>query len=142
MAASSHTGHRMVIIEADLILKSIRQFPCAIFELTPPLTHQGSLESWQLFNNLTSGSASVASLPIARHCCKSPYCLTVVPVLSGSIFTTFADGHCLNACSNLVYSAGKLYTLTTGANEKRWEKVKPDLSQIIKSFAVDDVVKT
>ena len=38
--------------------------------------------------------------------------------------------------------AGKLYTLTTGANENRWPKVKADASAIIKSFNVDDVVKT
>jgi photosystem II oxygen-evolving enhancer protein 2 len=32
--------------------------------------------------------------------------------------------------------AGKFYTLTIGANEKRWGKMKPRLEQVIDSFEV------
>ncbi len=31
---------------------------------------------------------------------------------------------------------GKFYTLTTGANEKRWGKIKPRLEEVVKSFEV------
>ena len=34
--------------------------------------------------------------------------------------------------------AGKFYTLTTGANENRWSKVKDTLEQVIASFQVSE----
>lgn len=35
-------------------------------------------------------------------------------------------------------SAGKFYTLLTGANEKRWGRMKDKISTVVKSFTVDD----
>ena len=32
--------------------------------------------------------------------------------------------------------AGKFYTLATGANERRWGKMKPRLEQVVESFEV------
>ncbi len=32
--------------------------------------------------------------------------------------------------------AGKLYTLVTGANERRWGKVQPQLETVARSFVV------
>lgn len=32
--------------------------------------------------------------------------------------------------------AGKLYTLVTGANERRWDKVKEKLETVARSFVV------
>ncbi|KAK9862631.1 hypothetical protein WJX84_009712 [Apatococcus fuscideae] len=57
-------------------------------------------------------------------------------------FASKAPNYIRHALSTVTVANGKLYTLTTGANEKRWDKVKTDLSAIIKSFNVDDVVRT
>lgn len=35
--------------------------------------------------------------------------------------------------------AGKFYTLTTGANERRWEKMKDKLHEMVDSFKIFDV---
>ena len=34
--------------------------------------------------------------------------------------------------------AGKFYTLATGANERRWNKMKPRLEQVVESFEVQN----
>ena len=34
--------------------------------------------------------------------------------------------------------AGKFYTLATGANERRWNKMKPRLEQVVQSFEVQN----
>ncbi len=34
--------------------------------------------------------------------------------------------------------AGNFYTLVTGANERRWDKIRPRLEEIAKSFTVVD----
>ncbi|KAK9822591.1 hypothetical protein WJX74_008140 [Apatococcus lobatus] len=57
-------------------------------------------------------------------------------------FASKAPNYIRHALSAVTVANGKLYTLTTGANENRWPKVKADASAIIKSFNVDDVVKT
>ena len=41
----------------------------------------------------------------------------------------------VNICLNL---AGKFYTLTTGANEFRWDKMKDRLKTVLASFEVVD----
>ncbi len=33
--------------------------------------------------------------------------------------------------------AGKFYTLTTGANERRWEKIKDRLHTVVDSFKIE-----
>ena len=38
----------------------------------------------------------------------------------------------------LVGLSGNFYTLVTGANERRWGKVRPRLEEIAKSFTVVD----
>jgi hypothetical protein len=51
---------------------------------------------------------------------------------------------CRAACTALSHAAsarartaaGKFYTLTTGANEKRWGKMKDKLNTTIKSFSL------
>ena len=35
--------------------------------------------------------------------------------------------------------AGKFYTVTTGANERRWEKMKDKLHTVIDSFQIFNV---
>lgn len=37
-----------------------------------------------------------------------------------------------------LWAAGKFYTLTTGANEFRWEKMKDRLKIVVDSFEVVD----
>ena len=34
--------------------------------------------------------------------------------------------------------AGNFYTLVTGSNERRWDKIRPRLEEIAKSFTVVD----
>ena len=36
------------------------------------------------------------------------------------------------------WCAGKFYTLATGANERRWSKMKPRLEQVVQSFEVQN----
>lgn len=40
---------------------------------------------------------------------------------------------------NCIVMAGKFYTLTTGANERRWEKMKDKLHEIVDSFKISNV---
>jgi PsbP len=49
----------------------------------------------------------------------------------------FCGGESLSGlnCVSVVL-AGKFYTLVTGANEKRWDKVKDTLETVVKSFTV------
>jgi hypothetical protein len=44
-----------------------------------------------------------------------------------------------NACVPGNFMAGKFYTLTTGANERRWEKMKDKLQMVIDSFEIFNV---
>lgn len=44
--------------------------------------------------------------------------------------------HASTCCACLVFApAGQFYTLTTGANERRWGKMKNSLEAVAKSFA-------
>lgn len=38
-----------------------------------------------------------------------------------------------------MWMAGKFYTLTTGANERRWDKMKDRLQTVIESFKIFNV---
>lgn len=42
----------------------------------------------------------------------------------------------VSAAAAAAVAAGKFYTLTTGANEKRWGKMKEKLNTTIKSFSL------
>ena len=41
-------------------------------------------------------------------------------------------------CFTPVLSVGKFYVLQTGCNEKRWSKMKENLTTVVKSFQVED----
>ena len=40
--------------------------------------------------------------------------------------------------AHLYWCAGKFYTLATGSNERRWNKMKPRLEQVVQSFEVQN----
>ena len=42
------------------------------------------------------------------------------------------------SASPQLLSAGKFYVLQTGCNEKRWNKMKDNLTTVVKSFQVED----
>ena len=44
----------------------------------------------------------------------------------------------LPSASPQLLSAGKFYVLQTGCNEKRWPKMKENLTTVVKSFQVED----
>lgn len=46
--------------------------------------------------------------------------------------------HLMVCLKTVVLNAGKFYTLTTGSNENRWEKMKPRLVEVVKSFQVTE----
>ncbi|GMH31003.1 hypothetical protein Nepgr_032846 [Nepenthes gracilis] len=54
-------------------------------------------------------------------------------------FTAQASNYTRHALSAICIGNGKLYTLTTGANERRWEKMKDRLYTVVDSFKVFSV---
>lgn len=63
----------------------------------------------------------------------------------GKIYYTFefiaqAPNYTRHALSTICIGNGKFYTVTTGANERRWEKMKDKLHTVIDSFKIVDVV--
>ncbi|XP_010554599.1 PREDICTED: psbP-like protein 1, chloroplastic [Tarenaya hassleriana] len=51
-------------------------------------------------------------------------------------FTAQARNYTRHALSAITVSDGKFYTLTTGANERRWEKMKERLHAVVDSFKI------
>ena len=51
-----------------------------------------------------------------------------------SLPAAFLARHILTSAVSL--RAGKFYTLATGSNERRWNKMKPRLEQVVQSFEV------
>ncbi|KAK4778085.1 hypothetical protein SAY87_018272 [Trapa incisa] len=54
-------------------------------------------------------------------------------------FVAQAPNYTRHALSTISIGNGKLYTLTTGSNERRWEKMKDKLRTVIDSFEISDV---
>ncbi|QCE12854.1 photosystem II oxygen-evolving enhancer protein 2 [Vigna unguiculata] len=54
-------------------------------------------------------------------------------------FIAKAPNYTRHALSTVSIGNGKFYTLTTGANERRWEKMKDRLHTVIESFKIFDV---
>ncbi|KAL9297433.1 hypothetical protein ACSQ67_023329 [Phaseolus vulgaris] len=54
-------------------------------------------------------------------------------------FIAKAPNYTRHALSTVSIGNGKFYTLTTGANERRWEKMKDRLQTVIESFKIFDV---
>ncbi|KAI0507514.1 hypothetical protein KFK09_013639 [Dendrobium nobile] len=52
-------------------------------------------------------------------------------------FTAQAPNFTRHALGAIVIANGKFYTLTTGANERRWEKMKDRLHTVVDSFKID-----
>lgn len=54
-------------------------------------------------------------------------------------FATKANNYIRRALAIVTVANGRFYTLTTGANEKRWGKMKPRLELVCDSFEVNNV---
>ncbi|KAG4926065.1 hypothetical protein JHK87_051605 [Glycine soja] len=54
-------------------------------------------------------------------------------------FIAKAPNYTRHALSTVSIGNGKFYTLTTGANERRWDKMKDRLQTVIESFKIFDV---
>uniref|UniRef100_A0A0F7GYR0 PsbP-like protein 1 n=1 Tax=Geranium maderense TaxID=28964 RepID=A0A0F7GYR0_9ROSI len=54
-------------------------------------------------------------------------------------FIAQAPNYTRHALSTISIANGKFYTLTTGANERRWEKVKDKLQTVVESFNLSTV---
>ncbi|XP_018836531.1 psbP-like protein 1, chloroplastic [Juglans regia] len=54
-------------------------------------------------------------------------------------FTAQAPNYTRHALSTVSIGNGKFYTLTTGANERRWEKMKDKLHTVVDSFKIFNV---
>ncbi|XP_014497244.1 psbP-like protein 1, chloroplastic [Vigna radiata var. radiata] len=54
-------------------------------------------------------------------------------------FIAKAPNYTRHALSTVSIGNGKFYTLTTGANERRWEKMKERLQTVVESFKIFDV---
>ncbi|KAJ4719818.1 PsbP-like protein 1, chloroplastic [Melia azedarach] len=54
-------------------------------------------------------------------------------------FTAQAPNYIRHALGAVTVGNGKFYTLTTGANERRWEKMKERLQTVIESFKIFNV---
>ncbi|CAN6296762.1 unnamed protein product [Urochloa humidicola] len=53
-------------------------------------------------------------------------------------FTAQAPNYTRHALGAIVIANGKFYTLTTGANERRWEKMKDRLHAVVDSFKIEN----
>jgi len=65
-------------------------------------------------------------------------------IVDGKTYYTFefvaqAPNYTRHALSTITIGNGKFYTLTTGANERRWEKMKDRLHTVIDSFEIFNV---
>ncbi|KAH6798304.1 PsbP-like protein 1 [Perilla frutescens var. frutescens] len=65
--------------------------------------------------------------------------------VEGKAYYTFefiaqAPNYTRHALSTVCIGNGKFYTLTTGANERRWEKMKDRLKTVVDSFQIFNVV--
>ncbi|XP_028805167.1 psbP-like protein 1, chloroplastic [Neltuma alba] len=54
-------------------------------------------------------------------------------------FVAQAPNYTRHALSTISIGNGKFYTLTTGANERRWEKMKDRLQTVVESFQIFNV---
>lgn len=54
-------------------------------------------------------------------------------------FVAQAPNYTRHALSTIAVANGKFYTLTTGANERRWEKMKDKLRTVVDSFTISKV---
>nr|KAJ0208520.1 hypothetical protein LSAT_V11C500237370 [Lactuca sativa] len=54
-------------------------------------------------------------------------------------FVAQAPNFTRHALSTIVIANGKFYTLTTGANERRWGKMKDKLNTVVDSFKIFNV---
>ncbi|KAG6386037.1 hypothetical protein SASPL_154923 [Salvia splendens] len=54
-------------------------------------------------------------------------------------FIAQAPNYTRHALSTVCIDNGKFYTVTTGANERRWEKMKDRLKTVVDSFQIFDV---
>ncbi|KAG0448833.1 hypothetical protein HPP92_015892 [Vanilla planifolia] len=64
--------------------------------------------------------------------------------VDGKVYYTFefiaqAPNFTRHALGSIVIGNGKFYTLTTGANERRWEKMKDKLHTVVESFKIVSV---
>ncbi|XP_023551141.1 psbP-like protein 1, chloroplastic isoform X1 [Cucurbita pepo subsp. pepo] len=64
--------------------------------------------------------------------------------IDGKAYYTFefvaqAPNYTRHALSTIAVANGKFYTLTTGANERRWEKMKDKLRTVVDSFTISKV---
>nr|GEV72779.1 PsbP-like protein 1, chloroplastic [Tanacetum cinerariifolium] len=67
--------------------------------------------------------------------------------VDGKLYYTFefvakAPNFTRHALSTIAIGNGKFYTLTTGANERRWGKMKDKLNTVVDSFKIFTVYKT
>lgn len=53
-------------------------------------------------------------------------------------FATKAPNYIRHALAVVTVGNGKFYTLTTGSNENRWDKMKQKLVEVVKSFSVSE----
>ncbi|XP_066306718.1 psbP-like protein 1, chloroplastic [Miscanthus floridulus] len=53
-------------------------------------------------------------------------------------FTAQAPNYTRHALGAIVIANGKFFTLTTGANERRWEKMKDRLHTVVDSFKIEN----
>ncbi|KAK6933223.1 PsbP, C-terminal [Dillenia turbinata] len=65
--------------------------------------------------------------------------------VDGKAYYTFeflaqAPNYTRHALSAIAIGNGKFYTLTTGANERRWEKMKDKLHTVVDSFTIFNVI--
>lgn len=54
-------------------------------------------------------------------------------------FTAQAPNYIRHALGVVTVGNGKFYTMTTGANQRRWEKMKDRLQTVIESFKISNV---
>lgn len=54
-------------------------------------------------------------------------------------FTAKASNYTRHACASVTVGNGKFYTLVSGANERRWNKMQDKITTSVKSFTVVDV---
>ncbi|EFN56417.1 hypothetical protein CHLNCDRAFT_13502, partial [Chlorella variabilis] len=53
-------------------------------------------------------------------------------------FTAKSRGFTRHALASVTVGNGKFYTLLTGANERRWGRMKDQIKTVVNSFVVDD----
>ncbi|GJU43394.1 PsbP-like protein 1, chloroplastic [Tanacetum coccineum] len=68
--------------------------------------------------------------------------MSKAPNFTRHALSTIAIGNGINHIQSSVSPKGKFYTLTTGANERRWGKMKDKLNTVVDSFKIFTVYKT